>query len=277
MENKNKLILAIGFAVPLIVIFTSFIITDFSDDLFAFGQNETTTNKPNDILYSAKFVCGSIYGSEGPLRPGHYDTDINIINRQINEVKFLWNVVVNDGQSSHSVLKGLGNEEATGISCKQIKEILGTDESDTKLLEGFVLIRIPLDYVPSSTNTSIVKQSNENIDLLDVQVFYTANALETLPHEVLFENISFYIIQDYTGKVPSEMFRTHLDITLDSVPNELANTELKIKQVLGKEFNIPQSDFDKIVIRIKDVSLGVGTLLDDHAVSLQIVEPKLVP
>ena len=68
------------------------------------GTNSVEDNSIRNITYTAKFVCGSVFGDEGPLRPGHYDTDISIFNKQNFPIKILWNVVINDGISSNSII-----------------------------------------------------------------------------------------------------------------------------------------------------------------------------
>ena len=46
------------------------------------GINSVDVDPIRNITYTAKFVCGSVFGNEGPLRPGHYDTDVSILNKQ---------------------------------------------------------------------------------------------------------------------------------------------------------------------------------------------------
>ena len=227
-----------------------------------------------NITYTAKFVCGSVFGDEGPLRPGHYDTDISILNKQNFPLTILWNVVINDGPSSNAIVKSLDTETSTGIVCKQIREILGFEDNE-KLAEGFAIIRIQLDSTLGSEGSVVIKNlSEDEINLLDVQVFYTANALPTLPHEVIVDKISFYIIQDDTGMIPKDMIRKPLDVSIPSGLNEISNTEMRIKNILAEKYNLSDEDLGKIVLRIKDVSVGVGALIDDHAISLHVVKPQ---
>ena len=230
-------------------------------------------SKINDITYTAKFVCGSVFGEEGPLRPGHYDSDISILNKKGYQVELLWNVILNDGPSSHAILKKLTPEESTGITCENIRNLVPEGNVSDRITEGFVVIRVPVESLQGFDNSSIISNPNE-IDPLDVQIFYTANALSTLPHEVIVEKISFYIIQDKTGKIPQEDYRKTLDVSLPSSLNNLDNTELKIKSILAKKYDLNNEDLKKVSIRIKDISIGVGALLDDHAISLHIVEPQ---
>jgi peroxiredoxin family protein len=242
---------------------------------YAYAQNMTNaTSSVQDITYTAKFVCGSIPDDSGPLRPGHYDTAISILNKKNYEINILWNAVINDGPASNAILKTLDSEKSTGITCMNIKDVFGITAKE--IVEGFVIIRVPVDSLRGFDNEQIISDySQDALNLLDVQVFYTANALSTLPHEVAQEKISFYIIQDFTNKIPKESFRKSLDVTLPSTLNELSDTEQKVKFVLAKKYDLDNKDLEKIIVRIKSISVGVGALLDDHAISLHIVKPQI--
>ena len=252
---------------------------DNSSDVVIFkntlnNAQNSLVSKIKDITYTAKFVCGSVFGDEGPLRPGHYDSDISMINKKNYEIELLWNVVFNDGPTSHAILKKLNPEESTGIVCKDIKNLMPEENVSENIVEGFIIIRVPVNSLQGFANSSILRTS-EDIDLLDVQIFYTANALPTLPHEVIIEKISFYIIEDKTGKIPKKDYRKTLDVSLRSSLNNLSNTEFKIKSILAEKYDLDDEDLGKIVIRIKDVSIGVAALLDDHAISLHLVKPQI--
>jgi hypothetical protein len=240
------------------------------------SAQDTTNTKSGiqDITYTAKFVCGSIPDDSGPLRPGHYDTAISILNKKNYELNIIWNAAINDGSTSNAILKTLDAEKSTGITCKNIKDISGITTKE--IVEGFVIIRIPVDSLRGFDNEQIISDySQDALNLLDVQAFYTANALSTLPHEIAQEKISFYIIQDFTNKIPKESFRKPLDITLPSVLYEISDTEQKVKFALAKKYDLDDKDLGKIIIRIKNISIGVGALLDDHAISLHVVKPQI--
>lgn len=234
----------------------------------------TNSTSTHDIVYTAKFVCGSIYGDGGPLRPGHYDTSVNILNKKSYSVSITWNAVINDGPTSISIFKRLEPQAATGFSCQEIKEIFGIDTKE--ILEGFVLVKIPLASLGGLGNEQIIPDIQDRLNVLDVQAFYTANALDTLPYEVAQEKIAFYIIQDGTGKVPKDSFRKLLDITLPSTLNEISDTEQKVKSSVAQKFGLDKKETEKIRIRIKSISIGVGALLDDHAISLHVIKPQFV-
>lgn len=262
------------YSYAVIIFIISFLIISpiYLDTVFA-QDKLISANGNNDITYVAKFVCGSISDDNGPLRPGHYNTDISITNKQLSEISFLWTVSVNDGPISHSTLIKLDNQKSTGLDCRNIKKVIGF-ENNPKHVGGFVFITIPQNYNPANPN-SVTQFSLDDINLLDVQVFFTANALDTLPHEVVLEKISFYIIDDKTGKIPKQLIKTTLDVTLESKLNIISDTEKKVKEILSSTYDISENDFNKVEIRIKNVSIGVGSMIDDHAISLSIIKPQI--
>jgi ABC-type transport system involved in multi-copper enzyme maturation permease subunit len=260
--NTNKL----SGIIPM----TNSIISSYSNT----GKTNSTEN-PTGVMYTAKFECGSIFAGEGPLRPGHYDTDVSIFNKDRSESTMFWNVVVNNGPSSNAVLVNLGSENATSITCLDIRKVL--DNYNENFVEGFIIINVPFNSILQPSKGTIISSSNYDNDPLEVQVFYTANALDTLPHEIIVDKILFYIIQDGTGKIPSNMIRQPLDISMLSTLNQLSNTEDKVKEILAKQYNLTSDDLPKVVVRIASINVGVGALIDDHAISLSAVRPQLVP
>lgn len=257
------------FTISFLTISPIYLDTIFAEDKAVSGYD----NK--NITYVAKFVCGSIIDDNGPLRPGHYNTDISITNKQLSKISFFWTVSVNDGPISHSTLMTLDHQKSIGLDCRDIKKVIGL-ENNTSHVGGFVFVTIPQNYNPANPNT-VIQYSSDDINLLDVQVFFTANALDTLPHEIILEKISFYIINDETGKIPKHMMKTTLDVTLESKLNVISDTERKVKEILSSTYDISENEFNKIEIRIKNVSIGVGSMIDDHAISLSIVKPQVYP
>jgi hypothetical protein len=235
-------------------------------------NNAVLTSSTRSITYTTKFECGSIYAGEGPLRPGHYDTDISLFNKQKFQTQVLWNSVLNNGPSSNAILIKMDSETSKSITCYDIRTALGNNNEN--FIEGFTIVNVPLDSMLNS-GMAITSSTSNDINILDVQAFYTANALDTLPHEVIIDKISFYIIQDQSGKIPVNMMRKTLDISVLSGLNQISDTEIKVKDALAKQYTLSDDDLSKIVIRIKDVSVGVGVLIDDHAISLSTVKPQL--
>jgi hypothetical protein len=116
--------------------------------------------------------------------------------------------------------------------------------------------------------------SKGEINFLDVQVFYTANALETLPHEILVDKITFSILNDTSKKIPFSLLTKTLTIDLQSQMNQISDPESKIKSVVAKSYNLSNHEMGGLRIKIIDVSIGVGTMIDDHAISSSTVKPQ---
>jgi hypothetical protein len=247
----------------------------FSNSLTNLNNNESTTAQAKSIVYTAKFECGTIHGNEGPLRPGHYDTDIGIFNKQEFPIKITWLASDNDGRSTNSILKTLEPQSPTSILCQDLRKGL----SNQTFVEGFAIIQVPLDPATlamiSGSSTAVVgRTSSGEINLLDVQVFYTANALDELPHSILIDKITFEITNDTSGKIPQSMMKKIVDISIPSSMSQISSPELDVKQELARQYGLTDQELAGLQIEIKNVDVGVGTMIDDHAVSLSRLIPQ---
>jgi hypothetical protein len=238
-------------------------------------QNSTTTTPIRNLIYNVKFECGTISGDEGPLRPGHYDTDIGILNKQNFAAKIQWSITANDSKNTNSIIRTLEPQGSASIVCKDLQNILGNDQ---RFVEGFVIINVPLEpglLASLSDGTQVLGRNFEDINsLLEVQAFYTANALDELPHEVLVDKIMFAIVNDTSGKIPVEMIEKTLDINVPSSLNEISDPEIKVKDTLAEKYALSAQELANLQIEIRSVSVGVGTMIDDHAISLSTVMPQ---
>jgi Prealbumin-like fold domain len=238
-------------------------------------QLQNSTTQIRNLTYNVKFECGTISADEGPLRPGHYDTDIGILNKQNFAARIQWSVAANDSENTNSIIKMLEPQESTSIVCKDLQNILGNDQ---KFVEGFVIITVPLEpglLASLSDGAQVLGRNFEEINsLLEVQAFYTANALDKLPHEVLVDKITFVIVNDTSGKIPVEMIEKTLDITLPSSLNDISDPEMKVKGALAEEHALSAQELANLQIEIRSVSAGIGTMIDDHAISLSTVMPQ---
>jgi hypothetical protein len=241
------------------------------------------------ITYSAKFECGSIIGNEGPLRPGHYDTDISIFNRQDYPINILLNVAASAGAegTNNAIIKTLSPQTSTAIVCKDLRQFLGmvNENSSSELIEGFVIIRLDVNggiigsLSSSAGGTAITSTpvTTEDINnFLDVQVFYTANALDFLPHEILVKDIAFSILSDNSSKIPKSLLMKPLDIVVQSGMNEISDSESKIRDILAGIYKLTGNEASGLRIKISNMSVGLGTMIDDHAISSSTVKPQAV-
>ena len=259
-------------------------IKDHSDDVATFnniaGQEDgqppqNSTTQVRNLIYNVKFECGTISGNEGPLRPGHYDTDIGILNKQSLPVKIQWSITANDSKNTNSIIRMLEPQGSTNIVCKDLYMILGNDQ---KFVEGFVIINMPLEsglLASLSNGTQVLGRNFEDLNnFLEVQAFYTANALDELPHEVLVDKITFAIVNDTSGKIPPELIKKTLDMTVSSSLSEISDPEINVKDMLARRYGLSAQELANLQIEIRSVSVGVGTMIDDHAISLSTVMPQ---
>ncbi|HEX2614373.1 MAG TPA: prealbumin-like fold domain-containing protein [Nitrososphaera sp.] len=239
------------------------------------ASNNQSSAEIKGIVYTAKFECGTISGNEGPLRPGHYDTDIGIFNKQEFPVKITWLAAASDGKNANTILKTVGPQSSTNIVCKDLRRAFGGEG----FVEGFALIQVPLDpailgTLSDSGTTIIGRTSAGEINLLDVQVFYTANALDELPHSVLVDKITFAIVNDTSGKIPQPLMMKTLDVSVPSNMSQISDPVEEVKQELAKKYSLTDQELAGLHIEIKGVDVGVGTMIDDHAVSLSRLVPQ---
>jgi hypothetical protein len=236
-------------------------------------QNRTSPIR--NLTYYVKFECGTISGDEGPLRPGHYDTDIGILNKQDFAANIQWSVTANNSRNTNSIIRVLEPQGSTNIVCKDLQSIIGNDQ---RFVEGFVIINLPLDpglLASLSDGTQVLGRNlEETNNLLEVQAFYTANALDALPHEVLADKITFALVNDTSGKIPLEMINKTLDITVSSNLNEISDPQTKVKDALAEKYRLSTQELANLQIAIQSVSGSIGSMIDDHAISLSSVMPQ---
>lgn len=232
------------------------------------------------VTYTPKFLCGSVMTSEGPVRPGHYDTDISILNKQVYPIKLFMNVIPTDGKSSNSIIKVLESESAVGITCKDILPLV-TDSKN--LTEGFVLLTLPISGNainafpdPNSPEASILKSIDESqANLIEVQVFYTANALPQLPSEIIFNKIDFRILSDPSGKIPQDLLSKTLEVTLTSNVDQVYDQVLRVKSLLKERFGLSDSEMNTMNMQIEKTEIDSIFTNDDHAISSSRLNPNI--
>ena len=236
---------------------------------------QNTTSQIRNLTYYVKFECGTISGNEGPLRPGHYDTDIGILNKQDFATQIQWSMTANNSRNTNSIIRTLEPQGSINIVCKDLRNIIGNDQ---RFVEGFVIINVPLDsglLASLSRGTQVLGRNFEEMNsFIEVQAFYTANALEQLPQSVFVDKITFRILNDASGKIPLEMMNKTLDITVPGNLNQISDPEIKVKDLLAARYGLSTQERTNLQIVIDSVSGSVGAMIDDHAISLSTVFPQ---
>jgi len=242
--------------------------------------DEQQNSSVKTITYTPKFLCGNVMASEGPVRPGHYDTDISMLNKQVYPIKIFMNVIPNDGKSSNSIIKVLESESATGITCKDILPFVPEGKN---LTEGFVMLTLPIsgsmiNAFPDSNNpeASILKSIDESqANLIEVQVFYTANALPQLPSEIIFNKIDFRILNNPSGKIPQDLLNKTLEVIISSNADQVYDQLLRVKSLLKERFELLDSEMKATNIQIENTEIDSLFTNDDHAISSSRLNPNI--
>jgi len=245
------------------------------------GSEELPEKHSTKVEYHASFICGSIADASGPLRPGFYDTDINIYNRQGFIVPLLWRVVLNDGPSSNYNVKSLEGMTSTSINCEQIGNIIHLNDTES-FVQGFVILRTELSpevisALYSKYGATIPEQSIESLNVLNVQSINTVNALKTSEKQLFLYKVSFRVTEDGSGKIPVGMLSKRLYVIIPTKEYQIFDPELEVKDLLMNKFTLTQQEIDSITVKIISVSFSAESLKDDHALSIQQVKPVQVP
>jgi hypothetical protein len=267
-------------------------------------------SRSNSLEYNARVLCGTIIGEDGPLRPGRYNSDINIFNRQNFPVSFFWKVTLSsdlkdekqrqEEQNSNFILLALSPGNSISISCNDIKQYLpaysNRNTGNTSFFEGVLTISIELDpsiqgalssslpnkevgerselVIPSPSN----QESESNANILSVDAIYTVNALEVPSREIVLELIEYSITnQDGSGKIPRDMISKILSVTVPIRTNETINPDKQVRDILMREYSLSAAEGQNLDISIRNLSLGVGALDDNHAISLQRINAYQPP
>jgi hypothetical protein len=270
---------------------------------------ETSTGS-SSLEYSARFLCGTIVGEGGPLRPGRYDSDINIFNRQIFPVSFTWKAVLSsdfqdntqkmDEKNSNFILLTLNPGNSISISCNDVRQYLpaysNNNTGNTNFLEGVLLISIELDPsiqgALSSSSVNVRKDerselvipsptsqgSEPSTNILSVDAIYTVNALEVASREIVLQLIEYSITnRGESTKIPSDMMSRVLSVAVPIRTNETLNPDKQVRDILTREYSLSTAESQSLDILIRNLSLGVGALDDNHAISLQRINAYQPP
>ena len=244
----------------------------------------------NKLEYTARFICGTITGEQGPLRPGRYNSDINIFNRQSFPISFFWKAVSTSPEQSDTNfrIRSLEPGGSVSLSCKDIQASIPIYVNDTgeKFFEGIMTINIDVDSsilgsISSSREgilNTISGAQDESLNVLSVDAIYTVNALKVASREIILQLIEYSINKEHeSGKIPKDIISKILSVTVPIRTNETVNPDQQVRSVLMKEFALSLEQSKTLDITIRNLSLGVGALDDNHALSLQRINAYQPP
>ncbi|HEX5892186.1 MAG TPA: prealbumin-like fold domain-containing protein [Nitrososphaeraceae archaeon] len=246
------------------------------------------TSGSNRLEYTARFICGTITGEEGPLRPGRYNSDINIFNRQSFPISFFWKAVAASQEQSDGNfrIRNLEPGGSVSLSCKDIQASIPTYANVTGeiFFEGIMTINVDLDSAVigsiSSSREGVLGtiSEEESLNVLSVDAIYTVNALKVASREIVLQLIEYSINKEHeSGKIPKDIISKILSVTVPISTNETINPDQQVRNVLMKEFSLNLEESKGLDITIRNLSLGVGALDDNHALSLQRINAYQPP
>ncbi|MDQ3902593.1 MAG: hypothetical protein M3247_02920, partial [Thermoproteota archaeon] len=194
------------------------------------------------------------------------------------------NAIINGGSNTNAIVKTIQPQTSVGIVCKDIRQFFSIGNNSKQLIEGFVIVRLDVNGGVIGSLSSIggggtvIPSSPVTVDdvnnFLDVQVFYTANALEFLPHETLVKDIVFSILNDTSSKIPRSLLMKPLDITVQSQMNEISDSESKVREILSGKYDLSGDDLRGLHVKIINQSIGLAAMIDDHAISSSVIRPQ---
>jgi hypothetical protein len=182
-------------------------------------------------------------------------------------------------------LQTLAPGDSISLSCKDFVPSFplysnATDGVD-RFIEGVSTISIDLDpsiqaAISSSSTGVVVSQpsgeaaSEPSTNVLSVDAVYTVNALEVPSREIVLQLVEYTIDgEDIDGKLPAEIISKPLSITVPIKTNQTVNPETQVRDVIAREYSLNATERQSLDITIRNLSLGVGALDDNHAISLQ--------
>jgi hypothetical protein len=218
-------------------------------------------------------------------------------------ISFLWNAVPSStlqpnkdagGSSGESKsftadtsykLQTLAPGDSISLSCKDFVPSFPLYSNITygsdRFVEGVSTISIDLDpsiqaAISSSSTGVVISQPTgeaapeQSTNVLSVDAIYTVNALEVPSRELVLQLIEYTINRkDANGKLPVEIISTPLSVTVPVRTNETVNPDTQVKDILAREYSLNATERQNLDITIRNLSLGVGALDDNHAISLQ--------
>jgi hypothetical protein len=224
------------------------------------------------------------------LRPGRYNSDINIFNRQSFPISFFWKAVAasqeEEQSDSNFRIRSLEPGGSISLSCKDIQASIPAYANDTgeKFFEGIMTINVDLDSSVigsiSSSREGILGtiSEEESLNVLSVDAIYTVNALKVASREIVLQLIEYSINKEHeSGKIPKDIISKILSVTVPIRTNETINPDQQVRNVLMKEFSLNLEESKRLDITIRNLSLGVGALDDNHALSLQRINAYQPP
>jgi len=244
------------------------------------SQSSNDLSSYKTVNYYARFNCGAISDDSGPLRPGKYDSDITIFNKKSYPITVIWKAIAIDQQVKNNFnILNIPSENIASINCSKILPIQdknNTNSSSTfpkKFTEGIIKLEISVDNgllvnnFLNNQNANIIVNESEIGNLINVDVLHTVNTLDDLNKEVLYLKTDFSVLSKDKNKISNFTAVFHID------PDEIIDPLSMIKKKISDNNTNQKIDINGSEILLKDTDIISNTLTDNHALTVQRVDP----
>ena len=229
--------------------------TDFKILSSILAQSNINNGESQTVDYYARFNCGTIDNDNGPLRPGKYDSDITIFNRQTFPLTVIWKPIeINQENKNNFQTINIQPENIVNINCAKIFPSLSTINSTIKkgFIEGIALIRI-------------------NVDVL-----HTVNTLDDLKKEVLFLKVDFLLNNNKGKTINQQINKDNLTAIFQVEPNLIIDPHILVKNIINNNYSSSNSQhLSNDTIKVLGSRLLSNTLTDNHALTFQKLAPTI--
>ena len=245
------------------------------------AQSNINNGESQTVDYYARFNCGTIDNDNGPLRPGKYDSDITIFNRQTFPLTVIWKPIeINQENKNNFQTINIQPENIVNINCAKI--FPSSSAIKKGFIEGIALIRINVEngqLINNFLNNQgqfININSQQLNNLINVDVLHTVNTLDDLKKEVLFLKVDFLLNNNNGKKISQQTNEDNLTAIFQVEPNLIIDPHILVKNIINNNYSSSNSQhLSDNTIKVLGSRLFSNTLTDNHALTFQKVVPTI--
>ncbi len=232
------------------------------------------------VNYYARFNCGTISDDSGPLRPGKYDSDITIFNKKSYPITIIWKAIAIDQQVKNNFnILNIPSENIANLNCAKLLPIQDKNVTNSiptlsnKFTEGIIKLEISIDNgllvnnFLNNQNANIILNESEIGNLINVDVLHTVNTLDDLNKEVVYLKTDFSTLSKDKSKISNYTAIFNIN------PDEIINPLSLIKDKISENNTNEKIDVNAYEILLTDTEIISDTLTDNHALTVQRVDP----
>jgi len=273
------------FAVTLVVFILQSMVLGSNGTInmgLASSQPSNDLGNYKTVNYYARFNCGTISDDSGPLRPGKYDSDITIFNKKSYPITIIWKAIAIDQQVINNFnILNIPSENIANINCAKLLPMQDNNATNSiptlsnKFTEGIIKLEISIDNgllvnnFLNNQNTNIILNESEIGNLINVDVLHTVNTLDDLNKEVVYLKTDFSTLSKDKSKISNYTAIFNIN------PDEIINPLSLIKDKISENNTNEKIDVNAYEILLTDTEIISDTLTDNHALTVQRVDPLI--